>query len=389
MSEKSSLGVTSESLLIELMLIATEDRDGKSLSFFVTNSDKWKTSHFYAALGRTEELSKMGKAILDERDSFGWTPLHWASAMGDEETVATLLEMGADPNAKSNCGESPAESALRWDMHASMIKGFLKEKCESELGESFSIRAGGSELSQEILERLFAVGGEPEKIGNDGLSLLMLASKKRMASAVTILLKAGARKNGGEMAAVLEGGSEVAAMALLDAGEVSSFKTEDGSGIMHLAADGGMCDLLAKAIELGGICGERDANGRTPLHRAAEGEMAGGFSMLMRMSALMGRDELAPAKAMLRKRGMMLLLNAGADPNAKDEEGNSPLDKLWKENCPEGALLLLNAGAELGSSTPKEFGVGMEKIYSGWKLKKNVEEETKRNATVKSGRAKI
>ena len=40
-------------------------------------------------------------ANVDARDStFGWTALHFASSEGHETTLASLIEGGANPNAK-------------------------------------------------------------------------------------------------------------------------------------------------------------------------------------------------------------------------------------------------------------------------------------------------
>ena len=57
------------------------------------------------------EQAKEGKestiAVVNYKDSFGWTPLHRASLMGHGEIIDMLVSSGADINSKTNMGETP------------------------------------------------------------------------------------------------------------------------------------------------------------------------------------------------------------------------------------------------------------------------------------------
>jgi ankyrin repeat protein len=55
-----------------------------------------------------------GKAI-GARDSSGNTILHYAARYGSPETVAVLLQLGANKSIKNISAESPADIAKRWD----------------------------------------------------------------------------------------------------------------------------------------------------------------------------------------------------------------------------------------------------------------------------------
>jgi ankyrin repeat protein len=55
-----------------------------------------------------------GKAI-NARDSSGNTILHYAARYGNRETIAVLLELGANKSIKNISAESPADIAKRWE----------------------------------------------------------------------------------------------------------------------------------------------------------------------------------------------------------------------------------------------------------------------------------
>lgn len=70
-----------------------------------------------AALGRTDQLAVLldrGEAGLADRSPDGWTPLHLAAFFGHRETVAMLLDRGADPAARSanELENTPLHAAL-------------------------------------------------------------------------------------------------------------------------------------------------------------------------------------------------------------------------------------------------------------------------------------
>ena len=64
-----------------------------------------------------EMLLELG-ANPNVRDVSGWTPLHMAVNVGSESIVQILLEAGADRNTKDNVGTTPLHAALRSRRHA-------------------------------------------------------------------------------------------------------------------------------------------------------------------------------------------------------------------------------------------------------------------------------
>jgi ankyrin repeat protein len=56
---------------------------------------------------------ELSTSAINQKDSKGRTPLAWASARGDEQSVRTLLEFGADPNISCGTGNSPLLRSVR------------------------------------------------------------------------------------------------------------------------------------------------------------------------------------------------------------------------------------------------------------------------------------
>lgn len=70
------------------------------------------TIHEAASRGHAETVAQLldRGADVNAMDERGWTPLHLAARRGNTETAALLLDSGADINAKGRDGRTP----LQW-----------------------------------------------------------------------------------------------------------------------------------------------------------------------------------------------------------------------------------------------------------------------------------
>ncbi len=133
--------------------------------------------------------------------------------------------------------------------------------------------------------------------------------------------------HGGDAAAV---GSLLAEGAFVDEPVCSLERASDdwGSTPLHLAAAAGRLETVELLLDAGADVNARNGNGATPLHKAA------------------GQSFSADARVLrARARVVELLIWSGAAPDARDERGRTPLHWLARYPDLDSARALLEAGA--------------------------------------------
>lgn len=154
-------------------------------------------------------------ARVDALDEDGWTPLLWASAHGNEETVEALLDAGADRGAATRRERQGALTlAAKWNR-------------------------------VEVVERLLRRGLPPDARDSIGWSALMWAS--------------------------LQGRTDVA-RSLLDGGATLGIVDSDGNTPLILAARRGRLETVRLLLERGARADARDVDGKTALDLAREAD---------------------------------------------------------------------------------------------------------------------
>ena len=103
-------------------------------------------------------------------------------------------------------------------------------------------------------------------------------------------------------------GSDKVASLLLDAGADINAQKNNGTTILHDAAENGFLELASLLIDRGANVEAKDNDGRTPLHGAF-----GGVIDPITKSANMPNEDVAS-----------LLLDHGANVEAKDNDGRTP-----------------------------------------------------------------
>lgn len=211
--------------------------------------------------------------------------LHHASMDGDLRKVESLLQGGADANARDGDGQLPIELAM-WGL---------------DLERSVRIP---------IIQLLLAHGASPNAIDSDGCSLL----------ADAIMTK-----------------DHELARILLDAGADIEVADRSGSTPIHWAVWSFDLEMTEVLVSRGASLAFQSGNGETLLHTAAKGGNSTIVGFLLRHGLdpnatdnERGRAPLHWAAGHAHPDVVRLLLEAGAEATMADADGNLPLD--WAEH---------------------------------------------------------
>lgn len=240
-------------------------------------------------------------AMLQERvdvntpQADGATALHWAALLDDVETTDLLIRAGAQVDAANDYGVTPLALA-----------------CTNG-------RAG-----EPVVERLLKAGANPNSARQTGETVLMTAARSGSLEAVKLLLDHGADVNAKEsrrgqtalMWAAAERHPDVM-QALIGRGADIRVRSKGGFTALLFAAQQGDRASAERLLAAGADINETTPDGATALLVAT-------ISGLQRFET---DDVVASATTVARNHGPLItfLLEKGANPNAADAAGVTPL----------------------------------------------------------------
>lgn len=250
-------------------------------------------------------------ANVNARDDRGRTPLHdaveaavrWGTPAQDaSHVIRLLLRAGADANARTHLGESPLHMAAPASWRPGTWVGPRDAK-----------------VVKPVISALLEAGAEISARANDGRTPLH---------------------------AVVQGNQPAAVLALLEAGADPALRDDAGN-----LADPTTCEHWGKAVffatadaDVIARCREAGAN---PISPASADAQPG--ASLLRSASTHARD---PAV-------ITTLVEAGADVNARDVWGFTPLHSAAENATPAAVKALVQAGADVNAPL-RSFGRGLD-----------------------------
>ncbi|MEW6351666.1 MAG: ankyrin repeat domain-containing protein [Thermodesulfobacteriota bacterium] len=240
-----------------------------------------------------------------------------AAARGDLAAIKKLLEEGADVNG--------ADDSQRRALPCAAAKGHLK-----------------------VVRQLLEKGAVLSATDQDGLTPLMNACEEGRFETVEFLLEKGADVNAqtryGSTAlrkAIENQHPQIVKLLLHRAANVNR-RLKDGSFILMSAAMTGNTEVVEELLQKGADVNARDRNGSSALTWAAAADRADVVKLLKSRGA---QSDLWIAALTGDTQELQRFIDAGADVNARDGQGWTPLMNAAQKGHVEAVKLLLDKGA--------------------------------------------
>ncbi|MEW6351608.1 MAG: ankyrin repeat domain-containing protein [Thermodesulfobacteriota bacterium] len=240
-----------------------------------------------------------------------------AAARGDLAAIKRLLEEGADVNG-------PDDSQRR-ALPCAAAKGHLM-----------------------VVRLLLEKGAVLSATDQDGLTPLMNACEEGRFETVEFLLDKGAdvnaqtRYGSTALRKAIEDQHPHIVRLLLDRGANVNRRLNDGSFILMSAAMTGSTEVVEELLQKGADVNARDGNGSSALTWAAAADRADVVKLLKSRGA---ESDLWVAALTGDTQELQRFIDAGADVNARDGQGWTPLMNAAQKGHVEAVKLLLDKGA--------------------------------------------
>ena len=303
---------------------------------------------FWGAVSETGLRACVAAHGFDARDEeYGATSLHWAAEHGSPAVVRILADAGVELNVRSDSDATPLHWAAAWAKDPAVIAALLEAgadpMAQNAEGKTPIHFAAADNANPDVVVMLIEAGVDPNVQDGKGVTPLHYAAAHNVNPDVIVaLLEAGADPNvrdDKEGATPLFFGlanidNPAVIGTLVKAGADIETRSKSGGTPLHMAATKGLMVMVSALLDADADPMARDeALGATPLHFAAieAADPATG-------SLLADLDTWGVVN---------LLVEAGADPDARDKENATPLHwAIWHDAGPTTVAALLDAGAD-------------------------------------------
>jgi len=288
---------------------------------------------------------------VNVKNSGGQTPLFDAIEAGNGDLAELLISKGADVNIKNNSGQTPLDSALSHN-HKGIVELLIAKGAEGSIHTAVSF--GDVNDVRRCLER----GADVNAKDKDGQTPLHVAADNKRKDVAELLLSHGADINAKDgkgytplYYAIWKGDQDIV-KSLVTKGADVSYTPKDDYPPLHYAVWIKDVNTVKLLVDHGAKFDVKDRFGCTAFRHAA----LQGNRDIVEIFASKGTDvsTLPLAACVGNLARVRSLVEQGADPNAKDEFGWTPLYWAASTGHEEVAAYLIGKGASVDVKTIDE-----------------------------------
>ena len=182
---------------------------------------------------------------IEAKDITGRTPLHWAAARGDVDNVHTLLEAGANPNARTEWEWTALHEAALSENKAAMLpllQGGVHVDAQNNRGNTALAIIATTCDNLDALDVLYRYGANVHQMNKRGETPLHRAVLRDHQETVTWMLSRGADPNATDLLghtalhSAVYNNSAASLRRLLEHDSWTDLVAFDGSSLLHNAA---------------------------------------------------------------------------------------------------------------------------------------------------------
>ena len=283
--------------------------------------------HKAAELGNIEVVKQHIAAGTDvnAKDDWGGTPLHYAASGGHKEIVELLIAKGAAVNAKSSDGGTPLDWAEETGFNKETADLLRKHGATTTKPKVTSFKSMPEiDLASFTEEQQATILAQANKEGCDcGCKMTVAECRNDDTSCRTSVRLAKVIVE--EVTGEKPNSESKAAEPVAEASQPKPTTAKAPDISIHKAVEEGNIEAVKKFLAAGiDVNAKAFITGSTPLHIAATKEV------------------------------VELLIAGGADVNARDEDGDTPLDWADRRNQTATTALLRKHGGKTGEELKAE-----------------------------------
>lgn len=320
-------------------------------------------------------LLQENPGMVNDKDKYGWTPLHFAALNGHHEPAELLFGYGAQVNAKDRYGFTPLDLAGMRNHHQMMdfliAKGAEinpKEEVIETVPKILSVLGLRKELSEPFIQGEGDTTPTPMD-STQVISTIMKVreklAKQRYVKGIKVYSK-GRGKNSDFQQAAQNGQFERMKRMLRSDPKLVHTRDEFGITPLHFASINGYRRIVELLLAYGARINQKTSIGVTPLYGAVSEGQKNIVEFLIQKGADVNArtgDGATPLHSAPTVAVARLLISNGAQLMAKNRHGFTPLHIACNYGHLEVAGFLISRGANVNE--PNDYGWTplMEAVY--------------------------